>query len=145
MVHSSKQLYEYHPSTWSMNVLSKCVLPLASCQRRNGKGQLHNWWKMTLLQLYNHPASPLLSLSPCRNSHIRRPLSCLFCILHTIFLYSNGLRTLKAIPGWVIIIYMEGVRQLTGWCHQGGSGFLESGERQWQDILTLRTGYKGHS
>lgn len=41
-----------------MNVLSKCALPLASCQRRNGKGQLHNWCKMTRLQLYNHPCLP---------------------------------------------------------------------------------------
>lgn len=91
---------KYHLSvhTSSLTVSSVCFLSpgiLLLCQSKKGKGQLHNWWKMTLCQLYNHPASPLLSLSPCRNSHIRRPLSCLFNTLPTNSLNSNGPRTLE--------------------------------------------------
>lgn len=94
---------------------------------------------MTLLQLYNHPASPLLSLTPCKNSHIRRrPLSCLFSILPTISLYSNGARTLD--ERWSLarlLLSRWGSSAIDRWLPSGWEvGGRESG-REWSAVWWL--------
>lgn len=125
-----------HPHTIysTLQLFHWCIsLQLASCYNLSARREIGNCttignFHMTLLQLYNHPASPLLSLPPCKSSHIRRrPLSCLFSILPRISLYSNGARTLDerwslarlllsrwgspAIDRWLPSGWEEGVRE----------------------------------
>lgn len=105
-------------------------------------GKLH----MTLIQLQNHPESPLLSLPHCKNSHIRRrPLGCLLSILPKISLYSNGAsahnerwslarlllsrRGSLAINRWLPSGWEEGGRE----CGKGDDPLCDV----WKDTLTL--------
>lgn len=134
-------IYHLHTiSTWTVSLVGfvayfpYCTEIVTGCHSTTA-GNFH----MTLLQLYNHTASPLLSLPPCKNSHIRRrPLSCLFSILPTISLYSNGARTLD--ERWSLarlLLSRWGSSAIDRWLPSGWEvGGRESG-RGWSAVQWL--------